>query len=81
MKILLFLCLASLCSSILVPVTTGQERCMIIYSVNQEDTIKIGMKFPEDASITNHYDYIAEIRDLEGNTLNINYVKSGVFRT
>jgi hypothetical protein len=66
MQIFLFSCLVLLSSPFIIPVPTGSERCMVIYSVNQEDTIKLTVKFPKDHSIEQFYDFIAEIRDLQG---------------
>lgn len=57
MKVLLFLNLLLAAWAILVPVDTGSSRCMVIYSVSHEDTIKIGLKFPADSRVEQFYDY------------------------
>jgi hypothetical protein len=81
MRIFPFLALPLLAYAILIPITTGTQRCMVIYSVNQEDTIKITIKTPQDPIIATFYDYIAQIRDLAGNTIATNYITQSVFRT
>ena len=58
MKLFLFFLLVLLAQSFLIPVPTDQERCMIVYSLDHEDTIKITIKTPSDPSINDFYDYI-----------------------
>lgn len=59
MKLLLFFLLGLLSQAFLIPVPTDQERCMIVYSLDHEDTIKITVKTPTDPTINDFYDYIA----------------------
>lgn len=54
---------------------------MVIYSISQEDTIKLTIKFPKDHSIEQYYDYIAEIRDLKGNVISSNKVNNHIYKT
>jgi hypothetical protein len=69
MRVWLWLCLAAAVAAVMVPVETGSERCLVIYSINQEDTIKIGLKFPDDARIQQFYDYSLRVKDLAGQVL------------
>lgn len=42
---------------------------MVIYSINEEDTIKISIKFPKDPQVEQFYDYFSYIKDLSGNII------------
>lgn len=66
MQVFLWLCLAATTSAIMVPVETGTERCMVIYSMSEEDTIKIGLKFPSDPRVEQFYDYSLKVKNLAG---------------
>jgi hypothetical protein len=81
MKILLFLILAAVARAILVPIETGTERCMIIYSMSQEDTIKIGLKFPSDHRVDQLYDYSLKVKDLAGNVILHDRIRTQIWRT
>jgi hypothetical protein len=67
----LFLCfwLVVAAVGIMVPVETGSERCLVIYSMSEEDTIKIGLKLPNDSRVQQFYDYRFKVRDLNGEVL------------
>lgn len=76
-----FFLLATLSSSFIIPVPTNSERCMIIYSMNHEDTIKVTIKFPQDRQISEFYDYLTSIKDLQGNIIQTENVKNFIFKT
>jgi len=81
MNILLLTLLAITCTSIILPIHTDSQRCMVIYSDNQDDTIKINIKFPADPTIEQHYHYIAQIKDLRGNVVSHNNLNGRIYRT
>lgn len=39
---------------------------MVIYSMSQEDTIKIALKFPSHVQLDHFYDYKFRVQDLHG---------------
>ena len=80
MRVFLFFALSFLAYSFIIPIPTGSERCMVIYSMDQEDSIKISVKFPEDNTVEKYYDYITEIRDLAGNTITLEKVENRRFK-
>lgn len=51
---------------------------MALYSLNEEDSLKVSIRFPADSSVERFYDYVTEIRDLAGRvitkSLAINYI-------
>lgn len=42
---------------------------MALYSKGEQDSVKVSVRFPEDSSIDEFYDYITEIRDLSANVI------------
>lgn len=58
MSIFPFLLLVCLGYAIIIPIQTGEERCMALYSLSEEDSLKVSVKFPADSSIENFYDYV-----------------------
>ena len=66
--------------SFIIPVPTNSHRCMIIYSMNPEDTIKVTIKFPKDPKISEFYDYLVSINDLKGNIIKEQSVEQFVFK-
>ena len=42
---------------------------MALYSLNEDDSLKVSVKFPVDSSVDKFYDFITEIRDLNGNVI------------
>lgn len=81
MKALLLFTLMLSAWAILVPVPTGSERCMVIYSMSHEDTIKIALKFPSDARVEQFYDYSISVKDLSGRVVLQDRISSPVWRT
>ena len=81
MKSFLFILHISIALSFVIPIPTNSERCMIIYSINHEDTVKITIKFPQDKNVVDFYDYLATIRDLQGNTIREDTVMDGLYKT
>lgn len=49
--------------------------------MNQEDTIKIGLKFPDDPKIQQIYDYTLRIKDLEGQVVMQERISTQNWRT
>ena len=80
MRILLFV-LPLLTTSFLIPIPTNMERCMVVYSTKTDDTIKISVKFPQDSSIENHYNYQVNVKDLNGQSVVNQTVENSVFRS
>jgi len=81
MKSFLFILHISIALSFVIPIPTNSERCMIIYSINHEDTVKITIKFPQDKNVVDFYDYLATIRDLQGNTIREDTVMDSLYKT
>ena len=54
---------------------------MALYSVEDEESVKISVKFPVDSSLDNFYDFSTEIRDFNGAVLMRSSPINNVVRT
>jgi hypothetical protein len=63
----LLLCGLLLCSTVAleIAVTSSLPRCMIVYTTNEDDFLKIDIKFPKIHSVDAKNYYIIELKNTE----------------
>lgn len=80
MQLFLLFCLSTLAASFILPLTPGTPRCMVVYSLSQEDTIKITIAVPQDQLISQSYTFVSSLQHLNQSVISEHTITPPLFK-
>lgn len=72
--------LLAVCLSISIPVTSQKDKCMVVYSRDTEDYLKIDVKFEKFTGQTDQEYYLVNLHNTETHHIESFNVTEGLFR-
>lgn len=79
MMFLWIICVVAV-TGIYIPLGKGTNRCMIVYSVGESETMKLEINFPPIPDQLPDERFLVEIKNTESNEVSVEEVQAGKFR-